>query len=85
MVAICLQRMPVLSREKALLEVEYEQLSDQIKMERSKLSDFELEEQKYEEMKKARIKKALEEDVDTKVCDHVVLTLYLVLHGCRQL
>ena len=64
---MCVQRMPTLSREKTALEMEHEELQDQVRMERSKLSDFELEELDYEAAKKARIKKALEEDANVKV------------------
>lgn len=59
--------MPTLSREKSALEVKYEQTRAQVKMEKSKLSDFELEEKEFESMKKARIKKAQEESTDVKV------------------
>lgn len=66
--ATCVQRMPTLGREKTPLELEYEQMKDQLWLERSKLSDFELEEAEQERIKKARIKKALEDDViDNKV------------------
>jgi hypothetical protein len=61
--AACVQRMPILSREKSALEFKYEEMKDQARMERSKLSDFELEEQEYESMKRERIKKAQEEGV----------------------
>ena len=59
--------MPTLSREKHALELKYEQMKDQVRAERSKLSDFELEERDYERKKKARIKKAQEEDSVVKV------------------
>ena len=55
--------MPSLTREKTALECDYQQLSDQVRVERSKLSDYELEELEYERVKKARIKKAQEEDI----------------------
>ena len=59
--------MPSLGRERTALELEYREMSDQIKMEKSKLSDFELEELSFECMKKARLKKAQEDATDLKV------------------
>ena len=59
--AVCVQRLPSLSREKTALELEYEEMKNQIRIERSKLSDFELEEQKHEKLVQARIKMASEE------------------------
>ena len=66
-VSVCVQRMPKIVQEKTELELKYEKLKDQVRMERSKLSDFELEELEFEAMKKARIKKALEEESHIKV------------------
>ena len=54
--------MPSLSREKDPLAKEYEELQDQIKLEKSRLSDFELEELEHERAKKAREVKALEDE-----------------------
>lgn len=59
--------MPTLSTEKTALELQYEQMREQVRIEKSKLSDFELEELDFESMKKARIKKAQEEDSNIKV------------------
>lgn len=67
MAAACVQRIPTLSREKCSLELEYEQMKDQVRVEQSKLSDFELEERDYESRKKARMKKAQEEGSVVKV------------------
>lgn len=67
--AVCVQRMPTISREKTALELRYEELKDQTRLERSKRSDFELEELKFERVKEARIKKAQDEAIDDlKVC-----------------
>ena len=63
MTAVCVQRMPVLSRERTDLEIRYQEMSDQVRMERSRRSDFELEEMEFDKVKKARIKKAQEEDI----------------------
>ena len=62
--AVCVQRMPSLSREKSEIELRYEELKDTIRAEKSKLSDFELEEVKHLKMKKERQRRALEEDLD---------------------
>ena len=43
------------------------QLQDQLRLERSRLSDFELEEREHMRMKRQREKRALEEDVDIEV------------------
>ena len=83
--------MPSLTREKTEIEQRYEELKDTMRGERSRLSDFELDEMKHLEMKKAREKRALEEDVDTaEVCTCVTsmmsillnLSLSLPLSGC---
>lgn len=67
--AVCVQRMPSLSRDKTDIELRYEQLKDKIRIEKSKLSDFELEEAEHLAIKKEREKRALEEDLDlTQVC-----------------
>lgn len=61
---MCVQRMPILSKEKTELEREYEELKDTMREESSKLSDFELEEIEYLREKREREKRALEEDLD---------------------
>ena len=67
--AVCVQRIPSLSQDKTDIELQYEQLKDTIRMEKSQLSDFELEEAEYLAIKKEREKRALEEDLDlTQVC-----------------
>lgn len=62
--AICVQRFPKLVQQKSPLELEFRSLQNQIKFERSRLSDHELEEIMHLRKKRAREKKALEEDVD---------------------
>lgn len=56
--------MPSLSREKTEIELQYEDMKDMLRMEKSRLSDFELEEAKHVAMKKERQRRALEEDLD---------------------
>lgn len=73
--AVCVQRMPSITREKTDIEQCYEELKDALRMEKSRLSDFELEEAKHFEMKKERQRKALEEDMDAVQ----VYTMHLVL------
>ena len=63
--AVCVQRMPVLNREKTELECQYEELRDTMRVESSKLSEFELEELEYMREKRKREKRALEEDLDS--------------------
>ena len=62
-VATCLQRMPLLNREKNRLEKEYETLADKYRMERSRLSDFELQAALETEKLRSREKRALDEDL----------------------
>ena len=62
--AICVQRFPTLAREKTPFELEYQTLREQIYVENSRLSDFELEEREILRKKRAREKKAMEEDID---------------------
>lgn len=62
--ATCVQRMPLLTREKSELEVRVEELKDKLRWESSRLSDFELEQRENNRLKKARDKRALEEDLD---------------------
>lgn len=59
----CLQRFPVVSSEKAGLERRYEAFLEQLRFERSRLSDYELEEMREKEKLEARRKQALEEDL----------------------
>ena len=63
--AVCVQRMPSLTREKTAMELRYEEMKDTLRAERSRMSDFELEELEHFKMKKERQKRALEEDMDT--------------------
>ena len=65
MSVVCVQRMPSITREKTEMELCYEAMKDTIREERSRLSDFELDEAKHQEMKKERERRALEEDIDT--------------------
>lgn len=63
--------MPSITREKTEMELRYEEVKDAMREERSRLSDFELDEAKHHEMKKERERRALEEDIDTaQVCNH---------------
>ena len=57
--------MPSLTREKTAMELRYEELKDTLRAERSRMSDFELEEVKHLKMKKERQRRALDEDMDT--------------------
>lgn len=61
--AACLQRFPVVSGEKGALEQQYEEFMEQLRFEKSRLSDYELEELREKEKVEARQKKALEEDL----------------------
>ncbi len=62
--ATCVQRMPLLSRERSELEVRVEMLKDKGRWESSRLSEFELELRENNRLKKDREKRALEEDLD---------------------
>lgn len=62
-VAVCLQRFPRLCRESPPLEARVEALKEQTRLERSRLSDFELEEAAYLRVKRERERRALEEDI----------------------
>ena len=64
MAAACVQRMPLISPEKSEIELRVEDLKDKVRAERSKLSDFELEERKNQQLKREREKRALEEDLE---------------------
>lgn len=66
---ICVLRMPSLSREKSLLALQHEEMVDQIRMEKSRLSEFELEQLEHERAKEERIEKALEDErPESEVC-----------------
>ena len=70
--AVCVQRMPSLSREKTEMELRYEELKDTVRAERSRMSDFELEGAEHFKTKKERQRRALKEDLDeTQVCLYV--------------
>lgn len=71
--AVCVQRFPILSREKLELELRYEALKDIMREERSRLSDFELEELEHNQKKRERERRALEEDLDERQVDPFVL------------
>ena len=43
-VAVCIQRLPILTREKTELEMQYEELQEQLELEHSSLSDYEVNE-----------------------------------------
>ena len=62
---MCVQRFPKLSREKTDLEQQYEEMIDTVRAERSRLSDFELEEKEQLRQKRERERRALEEDLDS--------------------
>ncbi len=59
---MCVIRMPTLSGQKSPLIVDFEGLQDQVWLEKSKLSDFELEELDYKRTKEEKIQKALEDE-----------------------
>lgn len=63
MAAVCVQRLPLLSREKTELELRVEAMKDTLRAEKSRLSDFELEESENQRLKRQREKRALEGDV----------------------
>ena len=66
---VCVQRFPTLSRAKTDLEQRFEEMQMVIRTERSRLSDFELEEAEYFRKKKKRERMAMEEDLDeSQVC-----------------
>ena len=62
--AACVQRLPLLSREKSEIELRVDALKDTLRAERSRLSNFELEERENQRLKRQREKRALEEDLD---------------------
>ncbi len=62
--ATCVQRMPLLIRERPKLEARVEELKDKLRWERARLSDFELEERENSRLKREREKRALDEDLD---------------------
>lgn len=62
--AACVQRLPLLSREKSEIELQVDAMKDTLRAERSRLSDFELEERENKRLKRQREKRALEEDLD---------------------
>ena len=69
---VCVQRFPTLSRAKTDLEQRFEEMQMVIRTERSRLSDFELEEAEYFRKKKKRERMAMEEDLDeSQVCSGV--------------
>lgn len=59
----CLQRFPAVSNEKGEVERQYEAFLEQLRFEKSRLSDYELEELQEKEKLEARRKQALEEDL----------------------
>ena len=61
--AACVQRFPVIGSEKGALERRYEEFMEQIRFEKSRLSDYELEELREKEKIDARQKQALEQDL----------------------
>ncbi len=61
--AACVQRMPTLGREKTALDQRYQELKDQVRVEKSKMSDHELEEIEFKKAEKARVQKAQEEQI----------------------
>ena len=61
---MCVQRFPTLSQEKTDIEQRYEELRETLRLERSQLSDFELEEAEHLQRKRERERRALEEDMD---------------------
>ena len=62
--AVCLQRFPTLSLLSSPLAAKMETLKDVQRVERSRRSDFELEEAEYLRKKRERERRALEEDPD---------------------
>lgn len=69
MAGVCVLRMPSLSREKSATALQFEEMMDQIQMEKSKLSDFELEVMEHKRAREERIKKALEDErPESEVC-----------------
>uniref|UniRef100_A0A1X7VQ26 Large ribosomal subunit protein mL46 N-terminal domain-containing protein n=1 Tax=Amphimedon queenslandica TaxID=400682 RepID=A0A1X7VQ26_AMPQE len=67
--AACVQRFPLLGRVKTDLEVKVNQFKVVAAEKRSRLSDFELEEQKFAALKETVEKKAKEEGVNVSVFD----------------
>ena len=59
---VCVVRMPTLCRNEDPLVEEFKQLQDQVWFEKSRLSHFELQVLGFERAKKAREKKALEDE-----------------------
>lgn len=62
--AVCVQRFPSICRVKTSLEKEFYDMQIRLQIQKSRLSDFEVEEKDYLEKKLAREKKAMEEDLD---------------------
>lgn len=63
--SVCLARFPKLTRQKTELQLQFEAIQEQLRLERSRLSDYELEEIKIKEIMEEIQKKAkLDELVD---------------------
>lgn len=60
---VCVQRFPILTPNKTDLEHRFEEMQSVMRVERSRLSDFELEEAEYRKKKKERERQAQEEDL----------------------
>lgn len=83
-VAVCVQRLPSLSREKTDVERRYQKLKEQLRVERSRLSDHELEEREYVKQKRERERQALEEDVVVESSRHSAIEEFEDLLEARQ-
>ena len=73
---VCIQRFPTLTPDKTDLEQRFEEMQSVMRVERSRLSDFELEEAEYLRKKKERERKAQEEDLE-ELQVHLLIWLHI--------
>lgn len=72
-VSVCVQRLPTLSRDTSEIERRYQQLKERVRIERSVLSDFELQERQVERLKRERERRAMEEEVMQESADQTAV------------
>lgn len=82
-VAVCLQRAPIITREKTDLEKLYTELQEQLEFEHSSLSDYEVQ-----QIKMRNLREKLKQDEDNELLKKEVSTLdseYLVSYKKQRL
>ena len=86
-IAICLQRLPIITREKNELEKLYDELQEQLEFEHSSLSDYEVYKMKMknmrEKLKNDEDNDALKKEVATLDSEYQVLQCGRLLEGYR--